>query len=212
MCQSAGKTFELAWLTCAIESEGSVQLAWGARKDGYIQLVPRVNIGNKDAEYIAQAVKFAEAIGVYGSYSGYKDKRTGMMSVVWYGCKRVRRLLEIIHPYLCTRKRTIALTIIEFIDYRFSVDPHVRYGEKEMGLFFKVRELNGKGIISNQMLRDRFNARMPQKTRACASCGKIFPYVRSDNLYCSRKCVDAAYFSKESSETIRHAQLELVKI
>jgi len=56
MSQSAGKTFEkeamLAWLSCAIESEGSIQLTWGKRKDGYIQLVPRVNIGSNDREYI----------------------------------------------------------------------------------------------------------------------------------------------------------------
>lgn len=211
MCQSAGKIFEKAWLSCAIESEGSVQLAWGKRTDGYIQLIPRVNVGSIDKEYIDRIVEYAESLGVYGSYSGYKNQKTGMKYVTWYGMKRVRSLLSVVKDSLHTRKRTIADLVLEFIDYRLSVNPHVRYGKREEEIFFKVRELNGKGMISSQMLRDRFRARMPQKIRVCGSCGNIFPYVRKDHLYCSRKCVDEAYFSKKSSTTIRHAP-ELVKI
>jgi len=99
----------------------------------------------------------------------------------------------------------IAEAVIKFIDYRLTVNSHVKYGKKEEELFFKVRGLNNKGRLNNQALRDMFRKRFPQKTKSCAFCGMIFPYVRSDHQFCSRKCVDAAYFSKESSTTIRHA-------
>lgn len=209
MSQFAGKTFSpeqaLIWLACAIESEGSVQLTWGTRKDGYIQLCPRVNIGNKDEEYINRVVDFATKVGVHGSYSGYRAKKTDMRYVIWYGMKRVKRLLEAVKDLLHTRKRTIAELVLEFINYRLSVDVHVRYGERDEDIFFKVRALNGKGMISDQLLRDRFRARIPQKTKKCDCCGITFAYVRSDHQFCSRKCVDANYKLKESSTTTRRA-------
>ena len=205
MCQSAGKTSKeeiyMTLLTFAIESEGSIQLAWGKRKDGYIQIVPRVNLTNKDSEYIEKSILISQENGFSGHV--FNHVSPGCKVLTWYGYKRVKRLLEAIKNNLLTRKRTIAETVLEFINYRLSLNPHVKYGEKEKGLFLKVRELNGKGMIHNQMLKCRFEQPVIVKKRNCKMCGEIFEYERNNHVYCSKKCVHkSSRFLEESSETI----------
>ncbi len=151
---SAGKTFEIGWLECATESEGSIQLTWGKRKDGYIQLVPRVNLGNKAIGYIERAITYSKQLGFNGNVS---EQKNGMKYIIWYGMKRVKRLLEALSPYFADlRKQRIAEKVLEFIDYRLARDPHVQYGEKEKELFLAVREMNGRGRIAKQELKFRF--------------------------------------------------------
>ena len=150
MSQFAGKTSEAVWLACAIESEGSIQLTWGKRADGYIQLVPRINLANRSQEYIDCAYNIRHG-KVFKSSSG-------VIYLTWYGMKRVKSVLEFIKPCMVIkRKLEIVDAVLEFIDYRLSVNPHVVYGEKERDLFLKVRELNGKGRVSKQELKFRFD-------------------------------------------------------
>lgn len=158
--QFAGKTLtdgeKMSWLACAIESEGSIQLAWGKRADGYIQIIPRVNLANMAQEYLERANIIAVEFGFPGHFA-YKQERS-VKYLVWYGFKRVKKLLIALLPYMCIeRKIEIANNVLEFVDYRLSVNPHIQYGEKEAAWFQKVRDLNGKGRISKQELKFRFN-------------------------------------------------------
>lgn len=158
--QFAGKTLvhgeKVAWLACAIESEGSIQLAWGKRADGYIQIVPRINLANMAQEYLERANMIACDLGFPGKFA-YKQERS-VKYLVWYGFKRVHKMLDALLPYMCIgRKIEIAKNVQDFIGYRFSVNPHVQYGSKEAAWFQKVRDLNGKGRIAKQVLKFRFN-------------------------------------------------------
>jgi len=151
--QFAGKAFEdglaLGWLACAIESEGSIQLAW-SRGNGYLQLAPRVNLANNAQEFLEKAN------ALFGGRITRKQFN-GVAYLVWSGFKRTKRVLELILPYMIIeRKIEIAKMVLEFINYRLSVNPHVQYGPKEKALFLKVRELNGKGRIAKQELKFRF--------------------------------------------------------
>src|SRR5512138_813789 len=94
------RDFELGWLVCAVESEGSFQLSWSRRKDGYIQIVPRVNVGNRETEYIERVAQIAIGQGLpcHVSQSGT------MRYAVWYGMKRVLRLLDLVQPLLTIKQ------------------------------------------------------------------------------------------------------------
>lgn len=150
--QSAGRIseMELNWLACAIDTEGSIQLTWAGHKNGYVQIFPRVNLCNNAPEFIEKAVSI--------THGGYISKqKNGVAYITWCGFKRVKNLLESILPYLVIeRKKEIARLVLAFIDYRSSCNPHIEYGPKEKEMFIRVRELNGKGRVSKQQLKFRF--------------------------------------------------------
>lgn len=178
MCQSAGKTLELQlkimWLACAIESEGSLQMAWSKmtkrRWNGKrgIQIVPRVNLVNKDSDYIEHAVLISKELGVNGHVYTHDKKNEGVKHITWSGFLRVKKLLEIILPYLCTtRKKEIGKTILDFIHYRLPRQHNLPYGTYERDLFLKVRELNGKGILPLDELKLTFEQIKESSTTIC---------------------------------------------
>ena len=156
----AGKTLEQVrdetWLACAIESEGSISLTWsgGNKSKRYwnksknkwekkrLQIIPRVNLTNKDEDYIENAHRISYANGV-GCHVSSKTK--GIKVVTWSGVKRVAKLLPIITPYLFGKKE-VALYVQQYCNLRLDKFPNdAAYGEKEKELFFAVREFNGKG-------------------------------------------------------------------
>ena len=145
--------FKLGWLACAIESEGSFQLAWGKRTDGYIQIVPRVNLGNKDQAYIDRVASICHDNGI----PCYVQKRNsaGMKYTVWYGMKRVLHLLDLIEPYLAGKKDRAAI-LRQFVEYRLSGVRNRPYGPTEKDLFLRLRNLNGAGRIPIKRLRLAF--------------------------------------------------------
>lgn len=167
--QFAGKALtseQLTWLACAIESEGSIQLTWGHKKTNYIQIVPRVNLANQAIEYQERAVSI-----ISGHISALG--KTGVYQIVWYGMKRVKFLLESILPYMVIkRKIELAKCVLEFVNYRLSVNPHVQYGSFEKDLFFRVRKLNGKGMIDAESLKFRFEESSTTTRHAPAKQGE----------------------------------------
>lgn len=215
MCKSAGKTFEdgvrLGWLACAIESEGSFQLSWAKRTDGYIQIVPKINIGNKSSEYIEYAMSVSKHYGVGGHISSFE--RQGMKYLLWYGMKRVKSCIDLILPYMTDiRKKEICGCIKEFVDYRLSVNPHVKYGKIEKDLFLQVRALNGKGMVPDASLLCRFEQDIPERKKSCPHCGIEFVFKKSDHIFCSRKCCERARNLKKESSTTNTPNTFNVKI
>lgn len=149
MSQFAGKTSEAIWLACAIDTEGSIQLTWAKRANGTIQIVPRVNLANISQEFIDHA--YAIRPGNVHKYA------SGVIYLTWCGMLRVKSLLEFIYPCMVIeRKRAIAVKVFQFIEYRLERSPNEPYGQVEKDLFLGVRDLNGKGRVSKQELKCRF--------------------------------------------------------
>lgn len=169
--QSAGKISEnvsdLNWIACAIESEGSLQLAWGKTKYK-LQILPRISLSNQSIEYLEKAVSIAG--GNFNRKSYPKDN--GCYHVMWYGMNNVKAVVEAILPYMIIpRKIKIAHTILEFINHRQSIVHTTKYGFKEKVLFMQVRELNGKGMISDDLLKFSFE-KSSETTRQI-----LFPFL-----------------------------------
>lgn len=145
----------MGWFTGALESEGSFQLATGRCKKS-VQLIPRVNIGNKSQSFIDRiqtiSIKYGFPVYLY-HYKG------GMIYGTWYGMKRVKKILDFVKNYLAdSRKKEIVDYILEFINSRFSNFPNSPYSEREKDIFFLIRKLNGKGRLSKQELKYRLNS------------------------------------------------------
>ena len=108
--QSAGKISEnvsdLNWIACAIESEGSLQLAWG-RTRGAVQIVPRINLSNQSIEYLEKAVFIA------GGKLDEKMRSAGCYHVMWYGMKNVKAIIETILPYMIIPRKIILQLLLD---------------------------------------------------------------------------------------------------
>lgn len=132
------REFQLGWLVCAIESEGSFQLAWSRRANEVIQIVPRVNVGNREAQYIEYVAQSATAFDL----PCYVARSGNMVYAVWYGMKRVLRLLDLVEPLL-TIKQDRALVLRRFIEHRLAQKRNAPYGQLDKDLFLQMRALNG---------------------------------------------------------------------
>lgn len=147
---------DMGWLSCAIESEGSMSLSWGRVTKNTVQIIPRVMVSNIKLAYVenAQRISYKLGIGCHieSDKGNVEKKRTHCYRITWYGFKRVGKLLDIIMPYLKI-KMDRALLIKEFINYRLSLPQNSRYGQKELDLFHAVRNLNGKGIKTPEQFK-----------------------------------------------------------
>jgi len=158
MCQFAGKTFELGWLVCAIESEGSISLSWGRGKHKTrrnCQIAPKVNLTNKSKSYIENAVRISKSLNI----GCHVAKRSNDCYVItWAGFKRVKSILDVLYPGMVDeRKKELAKITLDFIEYRMSLDYlHTPYGEYEKELFLKARDLNNQGRLSKQFIKFSF--------------------------------------------------------
>lgn len=141
---------KMGWLSCAIESEGSIALAWGRQQGSRFQIIPRIMVSNIKLAYVENAQKISYELGVgchiLNQKGNLEKKRTSMYRIDWYGFKRVKSLLNIIKPFLVIKKDRADL-VLEFINYRKSLPGNTPYGEKELSLFHAIRDLNGKGIL-----------------------------------------------------------------
>ncbi len=145
------RDFMLGWLVAAIEGEGSITLAWG-KHGKYIQLIPRINIVNKEQEFVNRAVEFSHELGV-GVYVG--NNKYNLLQVQWNGMKRVKAVLEMVLPHLGFKKERAEL-LLDFINRRLSGSKNRKYVLEDKEAFLKIREINGKGRIPVEELRLAF--------------------------------------------------------
>lgn len=140
---------DMGWLSCAIESEGSMSLAWGRVNGNTVQIIPRVMVSNMKLAYVENAMRISHKFGIgchiENEKGNIEKKRSPIYRITWYGFKRVGKLLETIMPYLKI-KEDRAKIILEFINYRLNQPKNSKYGQKELDLFHAVRNLNGKGL------------------------------------------------------------------
>jgi len=153
--------FDMGWLTCGIESEGHITLAWGRYSKGScFQIVPRIAIANMVEKYILNVQRISHHLGVgcYIEFDGGRGKRTPMYRISWQGFKRAKRILEVILPGLIT-KRDRAQEVLSFIKRREAVKSNVPYSQEDINSFLRVRKINGTknplpSHISEKILRD----------------------------------------------------------
>lgn len=145
---------KLGWLSAAIESEGSISLTWARRKDGTFQIIPRVTLCNLDKVYIEKAIQLSKDLLVDGHVQSHGSSET-IFRIVWYGMKRVRNLLNVIRPCLCSKSRQADL-VLKFIQKRlekWETTHHYPYDQADKDLFMEVRRLNGKGRLPDSQFK-----------------------------------------------------------
>ena len=152
--------FNMGWLTCGIESEGHITLAWGRASEKTFQIIPRVAIANMKEKYVQKAQEISQKLGIgcYIEFDSGNGKRTPMYRISWQGFKRVKSLLEHISQYLIIKSEQVRL-VKEFIDSRISVKSGSPYRKEDVDKFLAVRKLNGTKNelpkhISEKILRD----------------------------------------------------------
>lgn len=126
---------ELGWLAGIIDGEGSVILFLGVRKGEKLNNVsPEVVMGNTDFAMIDRYVDILGRLGV-GLFVGTKlpSYKTGIENshpstkkykplkvVTTAGFLRVKKLLDVVTPYLVTDKRKKSELLLQLIDRRLS--------------------------------------------------------------------------------------------
>jgi hypothetical protein len=154
----------LGWLAGVLESEGNISLVYGNHGKAIrrIQIVPRVQITNKDINLIQNALSIIKANECSGriSYDGKRPVSNGCYILLIEGMKRIQKFIEIIEPYLVTKRDRLEL-LKQFCKSRIDDGPRNRpYSSYEWYLFQQLRGLNGKGRNKEiddhiqEMLRD----------------------------------------------------------
>jgi len=139
---------DLSWLGGIIDGEGSIQVAKGSKKRGKVQGVhPRITIVNTCPILIDKVKTILEEyhIAFYQNTTHYEYKLPAkpLHGVLIHGYKRATRFLELIIPYLVSKKLKACL----LHDFCLMRAPHPRqpYSEDEKAVCRKIWELNGHG-------------------------------------------------------------------
>jgi hypothetical protein len=141
--QSAGNV--ISWLAGFIDGEGCIGFNKTSKKHYHS---PHVCIVNTHKPTIERIATILSALGVrYWVVSPTcrnKPKYKQDYQIAIRGLRRVKPLLDMITPYLFTKKAQ-AEAVLEFINYRLSLSPKAPYGEKELRLIALLHELNHRG-------------------------------------------------------------------
>jgi len=140
---------ELGWLAGIIDGEGCITLARAQKKhhENTPWFLPLIHISNTDPYIISEIVRIMRK---YELPFWLQHRRTGKYAnknlylVMIDGMKRVKKLLDVVIPYLIGKKEE-AVTVREFIQYRS--DKHggngtnSPYGEAEVAFFEKCKHI-----------------------------------------------------------------------
>lgn len=114
----------LAWLAGILDGEGTVSVQVYTLPDGRIRITPFVSIVNTDAGILEECKRILTEIGVIfrdcvggKSKSGF-ESRLAITNMRIDGQKPVKKLLEILAPYLKSKKRENSYTILKYLESR----------------------------------------------------------------------------------------------
>ena len=128
------------WLAGLIEGEGCITLLWCHTRKGPRRMIrPAVKLAMIDLRIIEKAHQICNENGVGGFIYHKKLHRSHHQPVHELnvdGCKRVKALLTLIHPFLIGKKAE-AEVVMEFINHRLSLPPKSAYTDYDRG--FKER-------------------------------------------------------------------------
>ena len=134
---------DTVWLACAIDSEGSIEIALSSR----LALLPRVYVCNNNADF----VDYAKAIlGCTGKTRVVK----GTLYVTLCQKRRIETVLKRVLPYLLV-KRTQAQTIIKFTEGRHQNSG--TYTVNDWYYYLLLRLLNNKSLSLSEIISKTLN-------------------------------------------------------
>ena len=141
--QSAGNVM---WLAGFIDGEGCIGFnKISGKKDHHS---PHLCIVNTHYPTIERVTTILSSLGIrYWVASPtvrQKTKYKQDWQVVVRGLRRIKPMLDLITPYLFTKKAQ-AEAVLDFVNYRLSLSPKAPYGEKELRLIALLHELNHRG-------------------------------------------------------------------
>lgn len=155
------EAFDLGWLVAAIEGEGSISIP-GFRRRGIdadrrnvckIGIKPVITLSNTNEIFIDHARNIASRYTSPGYKQSLKSRRSTWAASyrnVWEGCKRVKALLDVIEPYLVTKRPQASMTR-EFCESRLSVAANAPYTKRELWLFSQCRLLHNHGARDQEL-------------------------------------------------------------
>ena len=169
---------DLEWLAGIFEGEGCFSLDYSSRatqpRSG-IQIIPRIILTNTDHSMVDEALRILHSHDVDGFVeTKLTQGRKPCYNLTLHGMKRVKRLLELVQPYLRTgNKQADAQDLREFVESRLSKERKAPYSDRELWLFFAMRERHGHASFG--ILRD-LHARLRRKPDE----DKVQPSVKAD--------------------------------
>lgn len=143
--QSAGNA-DIVWLSGFVDGEGCLNLNRKIQKGKWISFVPLFQVTNTHKPSIERIVKILSALGV-GSHvinAQLTGNRKPYSCVRTDGMKRVKKLLELLAPFLFTKKEQAEL-LLEFISIRQSQPVRSPHGDREIKIYQRIKELNHRG-------------------------------------------------------------------
>lgn len=114
-----GRQLDVAWLTGLWEGEGCFTLGIGSGR----RLYPTCNLVNSDFVIIEKAHQILDSLQIGHNIQTRKlslknanHKDTKILYIV--GLKRVEKFCKLLMPHLVGRKKEVAATMLEWIEYR----------------------------------------------------------------------------------------------
>jgi hypothetical protein len=141
--QQERRSIDLSWVAGIIEGEGYIGLS--RHIVGYLQYTPRVQIINTDDIMLENVGKILKENGLaYFRKRHFVDKRVKRKpchDLVICGIKRVTKTLELIMPYMRTKKKRNAELVYKFCLERLSKSNKFRkYTDKEHNIYKEIRQ------------------------------------------------------------------------
>ena len=140
--QSAGK-IPIIWLAGFWDGEGSFLLQSRKTNRGGNWFCPELSVFNNDEDTMYYIKSILSKLNIGSSLQKRipkNDNHRIQYRLVVAGLTRSKRLLDLLSPYLITKKKR-ALLILKFIDKRLSVKGNIPYGKFEKKIIKQLSEL-----------------------------------------------------------------------
>lgn len=152
--QSAGNSEELAWLAGFVDGEGCININRRNMKKRpgsdvrTLMLQPSFQVGNTNVDTMEYIYKLLHDLGVGAWMRQTKvakpKKWKPLLTIQVVGQKRVKKLLEVLSPFLRT-KRPQAENVLKFIESREAKPQGAAYSDQELQCADESSRLNKRG-------------------------------------------------------------------
>ena len=132
---------DLHWLGGAFDGEGSFSLVFNGRTETATAMI---RFTNTSEVMVAEVLRILDEHGL-PRHVQQRDPNGGTKQI-WHisinGAKRSRRFLEVVMPYLRTKRKEAAI-VWDFVQSRLARLPGAQYSTDEINWFLQLRELHG---------------------------------------------------------------------
>lgn len=138
--------FEIGWLCGIIDGEGCFFISEQYQKSNYRNLTPRFEMKNTNFELIEKFAGILSKLNITCHIDGQRNlgRCKPSKTVRVQGHLRLKKFLDILLPYI-QMKKEVAEYVQEFVQSRIT-DPTKPYSDREIQLFYFVKDHNKRGI------------------------------------------------------------------